>query len=161
LVLLCGIFILLNFPLPLKKFPERQVDGSSILQRAHLMTMYLTEQFEPYTEHRPNKCLFIPGAMQVFWLMAMVVPAILADTPANCTFNDVAGKWILYEGSRIHNGSIDCRTMGELCVETVLTPWTHEEQKIAREHMSTPLTSGSLVVKALCYTPEGRGFETR
>jgi hypothetical protein len=59
---------------------------------------------------------FVPVAMQMLWLIAMLVPAILADTPANCTFNDVVGKWVFYEGSRIHNGSIDCRTMGKFGV---------------------------------------------
>jgi len=46
------------------------------------------------------------------WLLGLLVPAILADTPANCTFSDIAGKWVLYEGSRIYNASIDCRTIG-------------------------------------------------
>jgi hypothetical protein len=34
-------------------------------------------------------------------------------------------------------------------------------QSIEDSHISLDYTHGSIVVKALCYKPEGRGFETR
>jgi len=46
--------------------------------------------------------------MLLVWIPALLVSTVLADTPANCTFNDVAGKWVLYEGSRTYDSSVDC-----------------------------------------------------
>lgn len=51
------------------------------------------------------------GLLWLVGLFGLLLPGIWADTPANCTFNDIAGKWTLYEGSRIHNGSIDCSSI--------------------------------------------------
>jgi hypothetical protein len=53
------------------------------------------------------------GFMLFVWLPALLVSTALADTPANCTFNDIAGKWVLYEGSRIHNSSVNCSRTGQ------------------------------------------------
>ncbi|XP_069678160.1 dipeptidyl peptidase 1-like [Periplaneta americana] len=56
----------------------------------------------------------MPAHRGFVWLVGLVgllLPGIWADIPVNCTYNEVAGKWTLYEGSRIHNGSIDCSSI--------------------------------------------------
>lgn len=49
--------------------------------------------------------------MKVMVLLVVVVGAA-ADTPANCTFDDVRGDWILYETERTGDATIDCDNMG-------------------------------------------------
>lgn len=34
-----------------------------------------------------------------------------ADTPANCTIQDVIGEWIFYEGPMSETPNIDCDTL--------------------------------------------------
>ncbi|XP_071520204.1 dipeptidyl peptidase 1-like [Panulirus ornatus] len=47
-------------------------------------------------------------------LMILLVSGTQADTPANCTFEDVKGDWILYETERSGDASIDCSNMGPI-----------------------------------------------
>lgn len=46
------------------------------------------------------------------WLELLAVlalfGAVAADTPANCTFEDVVGKWTLWEGPRGVKPGTDC-----------------------------------------------------
>lgn len=42
--------------------------------------------------------------------LALLTPEILADTPANCTYDDIVGNWIFYESDRGHSSSVDCDT---------------------------------------------------
>ncbi|XP_042905828.1 dipeptidyl peptidase 1 [Parasteatoda tepidariorum] len=42
------------------------------------------------------------------------------DTPANCTYEDIRGKWIFLEGKRESNSSIDCSANGTFEVEHTL-----------------------------------------
>lgn len=46
--------------------------------------------------------------LSVITLFSAIVHNVAADTPANCTFEDVLGDWIFYEGERGHSPSIDC-----------------------------------------------------
>ncbi len=39
---------------------------------------------------------------------------VLSDTPANCTFEDIAGTWVLYETPRNGDHSIDCLNNSKL-----------------------------------------------
>ncbi|XP_042225516.1 dipeptidyl peptidase 1-like isoform X2 [Homarus americanus] len=52
------------------------------------------------------------------WLWAaflvMLVGGVHADTPANCTFDDVRGDWIIYETERTGHANIDCDNMGPI-----------------------------------------------
>ena len=40
--------------------------------------------------------------------LAMVLVGAGADTPANCTFHDVAGSWIFYQTESSGDSSVDC-----------------------------------------------------
>ena len=51
------------------------------------------------------------GWLKVLMCVVLVVGGA-ADTPANCTFDDVQGDWILYETERMGDASIDCDNMG-------------------------------------------------
>ncbi|KAG0713656.1 hypothetical protein GWK47_015725 [Chionoecetes opilio] len=46
------------------------------------------------------------------WVMvvtaAVLIVGAAADTPGNCTFDDVRGDWILYETERTGDATIDC-----------------------------------------------------
>lgn len=39
---------------------------------------------------------------------------VSADTPANCTFDDVQGEWLFYETERTGDAKIDCDNMGPI-----------------------------------------------
>lgn len=41
-------------------------------------------------------------------IISALVTNIKADTPANCTYEDVIGSWMLYEGSKGNEKTIDC-----------------------------------------------------
>lgn len=45
---------------------------------------------------------------QQLFAVLVLVAAVAADTPANCTFEDVAGKWTLWEGPRGVKPGTDC-----------------------------------------------------
>lgn len=47
-------------------------------------------------------------------VLVMLVHGTRADTPANCTFDDVRGDWILYETERSGDANIDCNNMGPI-----------------------------------------------
>ncbi|ROT72508.1 cathepsin C [Penaeus vannamei] len=46
--------------------------------------------------------------------LALTARVTLADTPANCTFDDVRGDWLLYETERTGHAGIDCDDMGPI-----------------------------------------------
>jgi len=46
--------------------------------------------------------------------LALLTPEIIADTPANCTYDDIVGNWIFYESDRGHSSTIDCDTTKNL-----------------------------------------------
>lgn len=50
----------------------------------------------------------------VVLVLALTTPPILADTPANCTYDDIQGTWNLYETERSGDATIDCDNMGIL-----------------------------------------------
>jgi hypothetical protein len=55
--------------------------------------------------------------MHLFALLLALVALtsrVVADTPANCTFEDVKGTWIFQIGSRGHDKTINCTKMGKL-----------------------------------------------
>merc|ERR1719264_1291425 len=52
-----------------------------------------------------------------FFLLFLIVSA-KADTPANCSFQDVVGKWTFYESERSGDSGIDC-SLGAAVVEKV------------------------------------------
>merc|ERR1719264_921438 len=52
-----------------------------------------------------------------FFLLFLIVSA-KADTPANCSFEDVVGKWTFYESERSGDSRIDC-SLGAAVVEKV------------------------------------------
>lgn len=37
---------------------------------------------------------------------------VVADTPANCTYNDVKGLWVFHEGPRGNDKTINCSAKG-------------------------------------------------
>ena len=41
-------------------------------------------------------------------LLALGPLLVMADTPANCTFEDVEGSWMFYETDRDNDNSLDC-----------------------------------------------------
>lgn len=53
-------------------------------------------------------------AMLKVLVVVVLVAGAAADTPANCTFDDIRGDWILYETERTGDASIDCNNMGPI-----------------------------------------------
>lgn len=47
-------------------------------------------------------------AIKVVVLVLCCFGSVLCDTPANCTYDDIAGKWTFYEGPRESDSSISC-----------------------------------------------------
>lgn len=47
-------------------------------------------------------------ALVVTIFFVLLIPSGRCDTPANCTFEDIAGTWYLYETPRNGDHSIDC-----------------------------------------------------
>lgn len=45
--------------------------------------------------------------------IALYVGYSRADTPANCTYDDVVGTWTFYESERGHSSSVDCGTISK------------------------------------------------
>uniref|UniRef100_A0A646QFX1 Dipeptidyl peptidase 1 n=1 Tax=Hemiscolopendra marginata TaxID=943146 RepID=A0A646QFX1_9MYRI len=45
---------------------------------------------------------------------------ILGDTPANCTYDDIQGRWIFYETERSQSSSEDCSKMGPVVYQVKL-----------------------------------------
>lgn len=45
--------------------------------------------------------------------LLLIVGLCNADTPANCTYNDILGKWMLYEGERTNNRAENCSELGK------------------------------------------------
>lgn len=37
-----------------------------------------------------------------------LLPSVLSDTPANCTYEDIRGTWTIYVGSGGHDNTLDC-----------------------------------------------------
>ena len=50
------------------------------------------------------------GLVAVFALIATVS----ADTPANCTYEDIRGSWIFYIGDGGHDKTVDCTSLSKL-----------------------------------------------
>ncbi|KAK3103808.1 hypothetical protein FSP39_022041 [Pinctada imbricata] len=46
--------------------------------------------------------------MRYFIVFLAVLGCVYADTPANCTYEDVQGMWIFDMGSREHGSSLKC-----------------------------------------------------
>ncbi|GFY38193.1 dipeptidyl peptidase 1 [Trichonephila inaurata madagascariensis] len=44
----------------------------------------------------------------VFAVLGVLLGFAAADTPANCTYEDIRGVWAFYEGERSGNNSIEC-----------------------------------------------------
>lgn len=51
--------------------------------------------------------------------LALLVAGARADTPANCTYQDVAGTWILYESERSQSSGLDCGQSKHAAVQKV------------------------------------------
>lgn len=48
--------------------------------------------------------------------LALFACNVSADTPANCTFEDIAGSWVFHEGARGNDNTIDCS--GKVTIQT-------------------------------------------
>jgi cathepsin C len=56
--------------------------------------------------------------MFVIVLLAVLVPSVLADTPANCSYEEISGKWSFHIGPKGGDKTIDCSSFS---VQTELT----------------------------------------
>ncbi|XP_050736886.1 dipeptidyl peptidase 1-like [Eriocheir sinensis] len=54
-------------------------------------------------------------------VVAMTIAGVVADTPANCTFDDIRGEWTFYETERTGDSSIDCTNMGPIIHKKTVT----------------------------------------
>ena len=45
-------------------------------------------------------------------MLMMVGREVMADTPANCSYEDIVGSWTFYETERSGDRSIDCSKQG-------------------------------------------------
>ena len=53
---------------------------------------------------------------KISWLLIFALAAcVAADTPANCTYEDIRGVWQFYEGERSGNSEIDCTNYKGKC----------------------------------------------
>ncbi|ESO99545.1 hypothetical protein LOTGIDRAFT_203670 [Lottia gigantea] len=46
------------------------------------------------------------------FLSLLFLTAVWADTPANCTFDDIKGTWTFFIGSNGHDNTVNCSNMG-------------------------------------------------
>lgn len=53
-----------------------------------------------------SKMLFIVGALSLF-------SVAFADTPANCTYEDIQGRWLFQIGDRGHDNTVNCDAVGK------------------------------------------------
>uniref|UniRef100_T1IR55 Dipeptidyl peptidase 1 n=1 Tax=Strigamia maritima TaxID=126957 RepID=T1IR55_STRMM len=52
--------------------------------------------------------------------LIVVVPSSVADTPANCTYDDIQGNWIFYETERSRSTNENCDKIGSVVYKTQL-----------------------------------------
>lgn len=58
--------------------------------------------------------LFIVGALSLF-------SVVFADTPANCTYEDIQGRWLFQIGDRGHDNTVNCDAVGKVETNVYLT----------------------------------------
>lgn len=61
-----------------------------------------------------SKMLFIVGALSLF-------SVVFADTPANCTYEDIQGRWLFQIGDRGHDNTVNCDAVGKVETNVYLT----------------------------------------
>ena len=49
--------------------------------------------------------------LSIVSILLLVPDSTLADTPANCTYEDVEGTWIFYESEKNGDNTIDCANL--------------------------------------------------
>ncbi len=47
-----------------------------------------------------------------FALVAVLIAGVNADTPANCSYEDIKGNWVFHETARGNQKSINCSEKG-------------------------------------------------
>jgi len=54
-------------------------------------------------------------------LLFTIAALTKADTPANCTYEDIRGKWVFHEGPRGNSKNINCSSKGSFSIEVLLS----------------------------------------
>ena len=44
----------------------------------------------------------------IFIISSFILKSTLAETPVNCSYEDIRGKWLFHEGPRGNDKSINC-----------------------------------------------------
>lgn len=58
-------------------------------------------------------------------LVAVCHSGVRADTPANCTYEEIRGKWTFFVGQGGHDNKIDCSKMGNIIDFAILVNTYH------------------------------------
>ncbi|KAK3608345.1 hypothetical protein CHS0354_030800 [Potamilus streckersoni] len=59
--------------------------------------------------------------LKIVALLASLAIHVYADTPANCTYEDVRGKWVFMIGSKGHDRTLDCSAFDSPIMELQIT----------------------------------------
>uniref|UniRef100_K1R058 Dipeptidyl-peptidase 1 n=1 Tax=Magallana gigas TaxID=29159 RepID=K1R058_MAGGI len=100
--------------------------------------------------------LFIVGALSLF-------SVVFADTPANCTYEDIQGRWLFQIGDRGHDNTVNCDSVGKVCIKnkrtlvhcSVVTIVT-DYQKIVAEGSSSATIDSNHQIASLLHSLRGR-----
>ena len=54
----------------------------------------------------------------VVFLAALLLPSVLADTPANCSYEEISGEWYFHIGKKGYDNTISCSSFSVASVES-------------------------------------------
>lgn len=56
--------------------------------------------------------MLLKSTITLIVVMCTLMSGIMADTPANCTYEDIRGVWVFHEGPRGNDKTVNCSAKG-------------------------------------------------